>query len=269
MKDLIVHVESSARCTVRIDYAARLAQRFNARLTGVYAVQTPIMPLDDGILEGAVAAPESLEYNVQIAHADSEAAEEAFQRCVARHAVAAQWRSMAGGVADVMIAYARYTDLAIVGQAHEGGEDIAADTALRAGGPVLVVPHAGSSSADASHVLIAWDASREAARALHDALPLLRAAGRVTLLSIGPAEKMPPGGDIAEHLAAHGVEVKSEQDDDGERDPGSCLMAHTAELGCDLIVMGAYGHSRLRQRVLGGTSSYVLKHMTVPVLMSH
>ncbi|MGI8738236.1 MAG: universal stress protein [Gammaproteobacteria bacterium] len=271
MKDLIVHVESSARCTARIEYAARMARRLNARLAGVYAFQAPVMPLDDGLLqglEGAVTASESLEYNVQISHAEGEA-EETFNRCVARHAVAARWRTMAGGAADVMIAYARFADMAIIGQAHAGGEDIAADVALRAGRPVLVVPHTERLSAAADHVMVAWDASREAARALHDAMPLLRAALRVTLLSIGPAEKMPPGVDIVEHLAAHEVQVESEHDDGGERDRGSCLVARTAELGCDLIVMGAYGHSPLRQRVLGGTSSYVLKHMSVPVLMSH
>ncbi|MBA2409906.1 MAG: universal stress protein [Gammaproteobacteria bacterium] len=272
MKDLIVHVEGSTRCTARIDYAARMAQRFNARLVGVYASQAPVMPLDDGLLqglEGAVTAPESGEYDVQIAHAESEAAEETFKRCVARHAVTARWRTMAGGAADVMIAYARFADLAIVSQTHAGSVDIAADVALRAGRPVLVVPHTKHLSADAGHVMVAWDASREAARALHDAMPLLRAALRVTLLSIGPAEKMPPGVDIVEHLAAYGVHVESEQDDGGERERGRCLMARAAARRCDLIVMGAYGHSPLRQRMLGGTSSYVLKHMTVPVLMSH
>ena len=210
MKDLIVHVENSARCTARIDYAARMAQRFKARLTGVYALQAPVMPLDDGLLqglEGAVTAPESMEYNVRIAHADSEAAEETFNHCVARHPVAARWRTMAGGAADVMIAYARYADLAIVSQAHAGSEDIAAAVALRAGRPVLVVPHTEHLSATAGHIMVAWDASREAARALHDAMPLLRAATRVTLLSIGRAEKMPPGVDIVEHLAAHDVQV--------------------------------------------------------------
>ncbi|MGH8503906.1 MAG: universal stress protein [Gammaproteobacteria bacterium] len=273
MKDLIVHVDNLARCAVRVDYAARLAQRFNARLTGVYALQVPIMPLDDGVLQGmeggAVSTAESMEYNTQIAHADAQAAKAAFHQRAAHHGVTASWCTMAGAVADVVVAYARYADLVIVGQTPQWGEDIAADTALRAGRPVVVVPQADPCPLDATRVLVAWDASREAARALHDALPLLRTAGQITMLSIGAAEQMPPGVDIVEHLAAYGIDVAYEQEDGGERDPGRSVLARAAELGCDLIVMGAYGHSPLRQRVLGGTSSYVLKHMAVPVLMSH
>jgi nucleotide-binding universal stress UspA family protein len=124
-------------------------------------------------------------------------------------------------------------------------------------------------------VLVAWKPSREATRAVNDALPLLEAADQVTVLVVdttGPRhhrEEAEPGSGIALHLARHGIKAVVEQTVAAGQSVADAMLSRAAELGCDLIVMGAYGHSRLRELVLGGVTREILRHMTVPVLMSH
>jgi nucleotide-binding universal stress UspA family protein len=121
---------------------------------------------------------------------------------------------------------------------------------------------------------VAWDASREATRAVNDAIPLLASATTVTVLSVDPAIGRTehgdvPGADIALHLARHGVNVRVEQTVSGGIGIGDLLLSRASDLGADLLVMGAYGHSRLRELVLGGATRTMLKSMTLPVFMSH
>lgn len=271
MKDLIVHIDNTAPCARRVELASVLAARFGARLAGVYAQHIPLMPPDEGLVEdfGAASAPERIGYGAQVTRAEAQAAEQDFRAGSAMLNTSATWHTMAGGDADVVVAYARYADLAVVGQTQPGGDDIAAEVALRSGRPALIAPYTSDYSLAAEHALIAWDASREATRTLHDALPLLRHAVRVTLMSIGDLEKSPPGADVVAHLARHGVKVELVQEQEAEMDTGAFILERAEKLGCDLLVMGAYGHSPLRERVLGGTTLHVLKHMTVPVLVAH
>jgi nucleotide-binding universal stress UspA family protein len=273
VKDLIVHVDNSASCATRIGLAARLAKPFDAHLIGVYAQNPTFMPLGEESLQSleavAVAAPESMEYDPQIVRSEEKAAERAFRTIISKHKIVAQWRTMVGAAADVVVAFSRFTDMVLVGQTAPAGEDLAGEVALRSGRPVLVIPDAGSAPRSIESVLVAWDASREAARALHDALPLLQRATQVTVLSVGPAEKELPGIDIGEHLKRHGIQARFVQANDAELNAGPAVLAQANELACDLIVMGAYGHSKLRERVLGGTTYYVLKHMITPLLLAH
>jgi nucleotide-binding universal stress UspA family protein len=121
-------------------------------------------------------------------------------------------------------------------------------------------------------VLVAWNGSREATRAVHDALPLLRRAEQVTVLSIDPdpaAERRLPGAHVSRHLTRHGVTVQSPTITGADGAVGDLLLSYVADHDIDLIVMGAYGHTRLREVVLGGATRTLLRHMTVPVLMSH
>jgi nucleotide-binding universal stress UspA family protein len=137
-----------------------------------------------------------------------------------------------------------------------------------------VVPYIGGSDIIGRRALVAWNASREAARALNDAIPLLEDAENVTVLSVNPkrgirGEGDLPAADIALHLARHGMKAEASYVVAEDIGVGDALLSRAADLGSDLIVMGGYGHSRLREIVLGGATRTVLRHMTVPVLLSH
>jgi nucleotide-binding universal stress UspA family protein len=138
----------------------------------------------------------------------------------------------------------------------------------------LVVPHDWAPRALGERVLIAWDASREAARAVSDALPLLQRAASVLVVSVNP-KSTPlghgelPGADMALHLARHNIHVEVQSVETDRMDVADALLSFAADRGCDLLVMGAYAHSRVRELVLGGATRTILKSMTLPVLMAH
>jgi nucleotide-binding universal stress UspA family protein len=152
--------------------------------------------------------------------------------------------------------------------------DLPESVALATGRGVLVVPFIGASAAIGRNVLLCWNASRESARAAMEALPLLQAAGAVTVLVVGAKASASghgaePGADAAIWLGRHGVKVTVQRDVAADADVGNLILSRATDHGCDLVVMGIYGHSRLREVVLGGASRTVLASMTVPVLMAH
>jgi nucleotide-binding universal stress UspA family protein len=142
------------------------------------------------------------------------------------------------------------------------------------GRPVLVVPYVGELKDVAQNVMVCWSATREAARAVTDALPLLQRAQKVTVLSANPRGSAQghgesPGSDIALYLARHGVRAEASRTAAQDVDVGNLILSCAFDAGAGLIVMGAYGHSRVREIVLGGTTRTVLSSMTGPVLLSH
>ena len=146
--------------------------------------------------------------------------------------------------------------------------------ALASGRPILAVPYAGQFETVGRRVLIGWNATREATRAVNDAMPLLAAADVVTVLTIDAREAPDahgelPGADISLHLARHGVKATIERTVSAGVPAGEVLLSRAADLGADLLVIGAYGHSRMRELLLGGATRSILQSMTVPVLMSH
>jgi nucleotide-binding universal stress UspA family protein len=202
------------------------------------------------------------------------------ENCMAGTALKWDWREQQGLLARTVALNARYADLAILGQAEppkSPGDEAAtlpADVALTAGRPVLIVPYIGVSTPPGSHVLVGWNASREATRAVNDAMPLLQRAKKVTVLTIDPESGSRDhgevlGADISLHLDRHGVRAEAAQTAASDIDVGDVILSRTADIGADLIVIGAYGHSRAREALLGGVTRHLLRHMTVPVLMSH
>ena len=155
------------------------------------------------------------------------------------------------------------------------GEELLIEEALfTSGRPALVVPYVGAEPKPPETVICAWDAGAEAARAFNDGMPLLRAAKRVVVMVGEPQEHEgeygeEPGADIALHLARHGVRAEVEHMHGSDIDVGNMLLSRIADESADLLVMGAYRHSRLRQLVFGGVTRTILEHMTVPVLMAH
>lgn len=277
IKNILVHVDHGKAMPARVAYALGLARQCDAHLTGLHCV-TPIY------LPGYVRAeiPESvLQAQTERAAKEAVADKAAFDRAVAAagYAAKAEWRTAQGDALDALTLHGRYADLVVVGQtdpdsARDDLVDLSGSLALELGRPVLAVPYAGRFERFADHVLVAWNASREATRATNDALPLLKVAKKVTVLAVNPrggahGHGAQPGADIALHLARHGVKAEAAQLASDEIDPGDVLLSRAADLGADLIVMGAYGRSRLREMVLGGVTRHMMQHMTVPVLLSH
>src|SRR6185437_11051024 len=200
-----------------------------------------------------------------------------FDDATRRAGIASEWRALEGDPAELAIHEARYADLIILGQSDPdeplSRADIPGAVLLGAGRPVLVIPFIGSETIG-RNVLVAWRTTREAARAVNDALPFLTAADSVTVLTINP-ERDGDGqpdrstAEIARHLARHGIEAEASHIDAADIEVGEALLSRAADLDSDLIVMGGYGHSRLREFALGGTTRTLLQHMTVPVLLSH
>ncbi len=154
------------------------------------------------------------------------------------------------------------------------GRHLLEDVLLTAGRPVLAIPFAGEFPVIGKNVLIAWTNSREAARALHDALPLIDPAATVTVLSVQDARaaegEPTPTAAAAEHLARHGLKsVAARTVNDGSLPDHQAILSYAADIGADLLIAGCYGHSRARELMLGGVTRGLLPQMTIPVLMSH
>ncbi|ARJ65285.1 hypothetical protein WV31_06290 [Magnetospirillum sp. ME-1] len=179
-----------------------------------------------------------------------------------------EWRSI-GGPKELAL-HARYADLTIVGQASPGASDHVTETLMSVGRPILAVPRHGRYPKVGQRVLVAWNASREATRAVFDSLPLLAGAANVTVMTMDAKDDdRVPGADIGLALARHGIKVEVVHSTLGDIDAGNALLSRAADQGADLLVMGAFGHSPLREKMLGGATRHILDHMTVPVLLSH
>lgn len=276
-KDLLVLVDDSAASAVRLDLAARLAAQNDAHLTGLYAVNDVLLP---GYIEAEL--PDALRATRR-RNRDEQTARQAdhFATVMRQHGLTdrSEWLAVDGDPTIAAAVRGRYADLIIVGQPdpdRDRDTPVAqpADLLFEAGRPLLVVPYAGRFASVGERVLVGWNGSREAARAIGDALPVLSRAKRVVVMAANP--KTGPHGlgdepcaDIARHLSRHGCKVEASHVVTDVVEPGDSLLNMAADEGCDLLVMGAYGRSRLRELVLGGMTRFILQHMTVPVLMSH
>ena len=278
-KDLLVVLDSDAPARWRIEIAAALAERFAAHLVALYPLPVPEAPRHFGYYDPALLNPFFEEWRARAREA-ADKTRALFDRITGLRGVSAEWREIPEGADADPAIHARYADLTILGQLDpDGGES---DTlqphpeqvAIASGRPILVVPYAGNFPNVGQRVVIGWNASREAARAVSDAMPVLMAAEIVTVLTIDPREGPRahgelPGADISLHLARHGVKAEIERTVSADLPIGEVLLSRVADLGADLLVMGAYGHSRVRELLLGGATRSLLRSMTLPVLMSH
>lgn len=265
-KHLLVHVDAHPRAAERVGLAATLARRFGARVTGLFA-------------EGSVAGPGIAEVrDPDRLAADEAAARRTFAEQTA--GLATDWWSIAGGewshVVGWTAACCRYADLAVFGQHPGEGARLPADALEQiledCGRPVLVVPAAGWHGDVGRRVLVAWTGSRESARALADAMPFLRGAEQVSVLSIqlpsaGTTGAFPPV-DVVAHLAAHGVEASYERIVLDEVGVVHHLLNRAADDLADLTVMGAHFERAFPYLPRSGTALDLLRTLTNPVLLS-
>ena len=270
-KDIVVHLGTDNRSAARLDAAIELAERYEGRVTGVYVVSSRNVP---GYIRCEIP-PEVLKRLDTEQRRFTEEAEAQFAERTARTQVPCEWRLMKGDPVDAITTSAHYADITIVGQTDPDDERSASGLAdrvvLGGGGPVLVWPYAGACHATAATVMLAWNGSREATRALADALPLLQQARKVIVFGVDRDDgRHIPGADVSTHLAHHGVKAEA-------RNTRTSLGIHIADVllseigdrGIGLLVMGGYGHRRLRERLFGGVTRDILREMTVPVLMAH
>jgi nucleotide-binding universal stress UspA family protein len=275
IKDLVVNLTVGGSRGNPGAFAISVAEAFDAHVAAIAFAHDPIVP---ATLMGGVPA-DFIESQRQEAEASASAAIARFEEAARRAGVSAESRLLAASIAEASDQFgriARRFDLAVVGQAEPekaSAEELLAESALFEGGrPVLLVPYIQESELKLGKVVVCWDGSRAAARAAGDAMPFLtRAEGIEVLIVAGERGKTDeiPGADIGQHLARHGLKVDVKRIVATESDVANTILSYVADSGADLIVMGGYGHSRLREFILGGVTRGILEAMTVPTLMSH
>ena len=275
IKDVLVNLSLGERGGFAGEYAVSVAAVFEAHVAGIAFLYDPIIPLS-----GAGYIPADV---IDAQERDNEKATRAaldhFNAACSRAGVSAEPLTLSasfGGVGEQFSRIARRFDLSIVGQAEPESsavEEIIAESALfESGRPVIIVPYIQKAPLKLDNVMVCWDGSRAAARAIADSMPLLAKAGRVEVVIVtnerGKQDEI-EGADMGEHLARHGLNVDVKRTALGDIDVADVLLSHAADAGSDFIVMGGYGHSRLREFVLGGVTRSIFRSMTAPVLMSH
>jgi len=275
IKDIVVNLSVGEKPGPARDYAVSLAAAFDAHLAGIAFLYDPIVPVS-----GAGYIPANV---IDAQERDNEQATRAaldqFNAACARAGVSAEPLTLSasyGGVGEQFGRIARRFDLAVVGQAEpetSAVEEIIAESALfESGRPVIVVPYIQKAPLKLNNPMVCWDGSRAAARAIADSIPLLAKSERVDVVIVtnerGKQDEI-EGADIGQHLARHGLKVDVHRISGGNIDIGDALLSHAADSGADFMVMGGFGHSRLREFVLGGVTRSIFESMTVPVLLSH
>lgn len=278
-RDILVHIDTTSACKERLSVALKIAKAQNAHLTGLFLLPYPEIPR---FMEVQITEEIISQQRAAMAETANEARKEFESACEAA-GVAFSWQQTscaASVLADTAAMYARHHDLTVMGQHDpESGDPCSVSempdkVILTSGAPVLVVPYVGRFDKVGDRVMVAWKPYREAVRAVNDSMPILEAAKSALVLCADPnkgaRDTMPvPGIDIAERLDRHGIKVRKESMNATGISVGDLLLSRAADESIDLIVCGAYGRPRLRELMMGGVTQHLLRHMTVPVLMSH
>jgi nucleotide-binding universal stress UspA family protein len=273
-RSILVHLDESEHARTRLDVALHVAKRHGAHLSALFAPAVPeydaadLLTLDSGYWTERQRDHEerrrALEHHFFSRLADAD--------------LKGNWHTAAHAQHELLV-HARFADLIVMGQSDPNDPDASLSNGLpvrvtlSAGRPVLWVPFVGGFPTVGERVIVAWDAGQSTTRALYDALPFMRLAQHTELVTCSAANKdrdRIPGADIGLVLARHGLDVKVVD----LRPPptlsvSDALLSRADKTGCDLLVMGAYGHARWKELLLGGVTQTVLGAMPVPVLMSH
>jgi nucleotide-binding universal stress UspA family protein len=283
LEDLVVVLDGSSRADVVTGLAIDIARHHDAHLTGLCPLDL-LLPTDLLLLSGYPEASPLQEAASQMQVRAEEKAHgigASFLERLRLNNVRGNWQLAGGPAAHAVTRRARTADLLVIGQNDPDhplpppGRHLVGDALMNCARPLLVTPYAGRFETIGTNVLIGWNGTREAARAVHDALLLLDPATNVTVLTVehaGSASETQevPGAEIAEHLARHGLKVTAARTViDASMSDADALLGYVSDSGADLLVVGGYGHSRAREMVLGGVTRELLNYMTVPLLMSH
>lgn len=282
IKTILMHLETEAHAEALTKAAIAAAKTFSAHLIGLHV--TP-----DAFISSAAppeVVGELMEAQRQANQATAKRIAGIFNKAVEGSGVNFEWRTVEARLetaASVIMRIGRSADLVVLGQPDKtinliDGIATTEEVMLGIGRPVLIVPGTAAVTTLGKHVLLAWNGSRESARAAFDALPILKQAEDVRILAAGKArgplwgslaEDTAPTADLEEALARHGIRGKVLTVAASGGEVADRLLSLAKEQGCDLIVMGGYGHWRVREIVFGGATRGVLEHASIPVLMSH
>jgi nucleotide-binding universal stress UspA family protein len=276
LKDVVVNLALDTPPDVAANFAISITAAFDAHLTGIAFLYQPLMPM----MIGRHGIPPDIIESLRIANEKAaEAAVARFDEASRRSALSAEARMVDAPVASapgLFAGIARRFDLSVIAQPQPEKpalDRLIVEAALfDSGRPVFIVPYIQRAGLKFDRVLVAWDGSRSAARAIADAMPFLMRATAIEIVIVASeAVKSDeiPGADIARHLARHGVKAEVNRMISTETDVASTILSHVTDVSADVLVMGGYGHSRLREFVLGGATRGILNSMTVPTLMSH
>jgi nucleotide-binding universal stress UspA family protein len=275
IKDLVVNLTVGADRDPAAQYAVSIAEAFEAHIAGIAFAYDPV--ITPTVMDGLSAAWVDTQRTEN--RAAAQAAIDRFEAAIKREGLSAEHRiieASLGAAANLFRHIARRFDLAVVGQMAPERvmpDDLLIESALfESGRPMVVVPYIQKEALKLDRVMVCWDSSRNAARAIADALPFLRRGKTIEIVMVAKTGGKPdelPGVDLGEHLARHDLKVEVKRLVATDVDIANVILSHAADSGVDFIVMGGYGHSRLREFVLGGATRGILASMTVPVLMAH
>jgi len=271
-KDILVVVDASETSLNAVKCAANLAASHEAHLTGLYLGYNPMT----GFAEAQIPSDLLQQHQDNLARAEQQA-RSTFEEACRATGISGEWRAAWEVQTSALMLNARYTDVVAMSAGAANTADMIAhryadSVVIAAGRPVLLFPDSYKWNRGFQRIMVAWDGSREATRAVHDALPFLTQAQRVVVMEItgrDDAESRDPASDIAKHLARHGVQTETAHAPKGDISIGDQLLDESVDKSVDLLVAGAYGHSRLREYALGGVTRHLMDHLTIPMLFSH
>jgi len=264
LKEILVLLDKSPNAGERLDTAILLAKQHGARILGLHVYKHHLFGHDSGNGAGEVWDLEGI-----------------FEQKCSRAGIEAEWRSidlkaLRSSVSEVVNHHAHFADMVVVGQSEPGSKDSDSEAnlpervVLGSGKPALILPYVGAFPAIGENVLVAWKSGRESTRAVTDALPLLQKANRVNVFEVNPTDAEKDDMEsLCAHLERHDVHARIETSKVTELSVGDVLLNKLADEGNDLLVMGTFAHTHFGTYVLGEVARHVLRHMTVPVLMSH
>lgn len=277
-KTFVVNLNDTDNLDHLLGTCSSLAVRHGAHVTGVYIIPSvEVYAVYGGIAMADVVDAQRLRYQAM-----SKDVRKKFEHIMGLNSLSHEWReldAMSSSIGREFAQQCRFADLGVIAQVDSnescGVEPSFAEyVVMEAGRPVLLVPRGKSFETIGNKVLMGWNGSKEAARACFDALPLLSADSDIDIIWVDPQKQRTqagnvPGAELATTLARHDLKITAEPMPTSDTDAGNALLTHAGDVGADLLVMGAYGHSRVREFIFGGATEHVLNNMTVPVLMSH
>ncbi|WP_299618671.1 universal stress protein [Pelagibius sp.] len=273
IKSILVHLSDDENHEARLKTAILIAAQHGALVNALFIANPISMP---GQITGRGASAAYLAAALETAKTTAESLAEEFKSACQKEGLDWNWIGEEGDHIALLERHSHAADLILVSRIEaEHLEDhfllnMAEQLIMKAGIPVLLLPLDYKPAAPGKRILVAWKGTREAVRAVRNALPFLKSAEQVIVLTIGAtAEDALSETEVVQYLARHGVTAEARNAEEGKEDVGEALLSYAAAHDCDMMVMGAYGHSRLREMLIGGVTRHVVGNTEIPVLMAH